>query len=59
MTLKTKIIEVEGFIRDFKTFEREFAKNNNHDKKLLEERDLEIVELKKNALELEEKSGEY
>jgi hypothetical protein len=58
-TLKNKIIDVEGFIRDFKTFESKFAIDNNKTQKLLELRDKEIVQLKEKAIQLEEQSGEY
>ena len=58
-TLKNKIIEIEGVVRDFKLFEKVFAMENSKTQKQLEAKDKEITALKERNSQLEETSGEY
>lgn len=43
--LKNKIIEIEGVVRDFKLFEKQFAIENHKNIKLIEQKEKEIREL--------------
>ena len=57
--VKNKIIEIEGFVRDFQHFESQFNKENSKNLKLLETKDKEIRDLKNRNVTLEEQSGEF
>ena len=57
--IKNKIIELEGFVRDFHLFEASFQKENSKNLKLLEAKDKEIKDLRKQNTNLETATGEY
>jgi len=56
--IKNKIIELEGFVRDFHIFEANFQKENSKNLKLLEAKDKEIKDLRKQNTSLETATGE-
>lgn len=55
--LKNKIIEIEGVVRDFKLFEKQFAIEIHKNLKTIEMKDREIKQLQEKCTQLEDHSG--